>query len=164
VVGAAGGGSAGGSSGSVGAAGSGAAAPVLSRLALRPSSFATHRLRPSRGRTQGRAPGTTVRYRASQAALTTFVVRRLLAGQRIGRGPCKPLAARAKLRKGARRCTVLRRIGSFKHRAKAGVNSLRFTGRLAGRALPAGRYLLTATPSAGGLAGKTVTTRFRVQS
>ncbi len=55
------------------------------------------------------------------------------------------------------------RVGkSFTRRSSAGANSFRFTGRVGGRLLRPGRYLLVATPTTGGRRGPTMKTRFRV--
>jgi len=52
--------------------------------------------------------------------------------------------------------------GSFTQMAREGANSLRFTGRLGGRALERGAYTLVATPRSGGKSGRPVTSRFRI--
>jgi hypothetical protein len=52
--------------------------------------------------------------------------------------------------------------GSFSRTARAGGNAFRFTGRLRGRALSAGRYRLVATPRAGGRSGAPAHAGFRI--
>jgi Ca2+-binding RTX toxin-like protein len=104
--------------------------------------------------------GGRVTYRLSEAARVTFTVRRLVAGRRRGR-----LCVRASPRlRRARRCTRQLRVrGSFTHSGKVGVNSFRFTGRLRGRRLRPGRYLLVAVPTdSDGRRGAQRTARFRI--
>ena len=62
-------------------------------------------------------------------------------------------------RKGARRALK----GSFTHKGKAGANKLRFTGRLRGRKLRRGAYVLAATSKdAAGNVAKVKRLRFRI--
>ena len=108
-------------------------APVLTRLGLSRSRFAAA----GRGGSIAAKVGTTVRYRTSEAATVTFRVRR--------KGARKPLK------------------GSFAHRGKAGANSLRFTGRLRGKKLRRGSYVMSATSKdAAGNVAKVKRLRFRI--
>jgi sugar lactone lactonase YvrE len=101
--------------------------------------------------------GTTISYSDSQAATTTFTVLRGHPGvERVRRGCVKPSRAVPKI--GGRRCTRYVRVGSFIHIDRGGPNRFRFTGRMAGRALRPGRYLLQALPIFG---GRTATPRAR---
>ena len=55
------------------------------------------------------------------------------------------------------------RVGkSFTRRSSSGPNSFRFTGRVGGRVLKPGRYLLIATPTTDGRRGHAMKARFRV--
>jgi hypothetical protein len=104
-------------------------APTLTGLAVSPASFAARR-------------GTTVVYRLSEAARVRFAVERAVPGVR-SRGVCRPL--RGTPRAGAKRCTAYRVVrGSFSDVGEAGVNRLKFTGRLRGRSLAPGAYRLVA--------------------
>jgi Glycine rich protein len=141
----AGGGGGGGGAGGGGGGGGGGAAdripPVLSRLLISPFSFSTANFGPSVARV-----GTRLRYRASEAATTTFTVQRARRGVRRGRR-CVPR------RRGAlgRSCTRYVRVrGSFRHLAQAGLNRLLFSGRVGGRRLALGRYRLNAVAVDGG--------------
>jgi len=58
------------------------------------------------------------------------------------------------------RCRKPALIGSFSHRDHAGIDSLRFTGRLHGDALQPGRYLLQVTATLAGQRSTTVTASF----
>jgi hypothetical protein len=58
------------------------------------------------------------------------------------------------------RCRKPALIGTFSHRDHAGINSLRFTGRLHGDALRPGRYLLKVTATLAGQRSPAVTTSF----
>ncbi|HEX5910976.1 MAG TPA: hypothetical protein VFY44_10805 [Thermoleophilaceae bacterium] len=108
-------------------------APALTRLGLSRSRFAAA----GRGGSIAAKVGTTIRYRQSEAATVTFRVRR--------KGARKPLK------------------GSFAHRGKAGANKLRFTGRLRGKKLRRGSYVLSATSKdAAGNVAKVKRLRFRI--
>ncbi len=112
--------------------------PRLSALTLRPRTFkpATH------GPTiaPGKGAGTTISYRDTLAATTTFRVLRCTARHH--------------------RCTRLRTVGSFSRRDRSGVNRLRFTGRLHGSALATGRYVLRATATLNKTASKPISVTF----
>jgi len=58
------------------------------------------------------------------------------------------------------RCRKPTLIGTFSHRDHAGINRLRFTGRLHGHALRPGRYLLRVTATLAGQRSPAVTTSF----
>jgi hypothetical protein len=53
-------------------------------------------------------------------------------------------------------------LAGFTLTLKTGANSLRFTGRVAGKRLKAGNYQLLAVPRADGGNGRTVSTTFRI--
>ncbi len=110
----------------------------LAALRLAPSAFRAAKSGPSMMR--GSRGGARVSYTLQRAATVTFTVELLAPGVVHGKS-C--VAAR----RGAhgRRCT--RRIelaGSFTQAGAVGANSSRFSGRLSGRALPAGTYALVA--------------------
>ena len=108
-------------------------APALSRFGLSRNRFAAA----PRGGSVAAKVGTTIRYRLTEAARVTFRVRR--------RGAKRPLK------------------GSFGHNGKAGANRLRFTGRLRGRKLRRGAYVLSATSKdAAGNVAKVKRLRFRI--
>jgi hypothetical protein len=52
--------------------------------------------------------------------------------------------------------------GSFSRSGGAGTSTFHFSGRLGGRSLRAGSYVLIATPSASGLTGRAVSVRFQI--
>jgi hypothetical protein len=100
--------------------------PSLSALMLSASAF-----RPARSGASAisasEPTGTFVIYTDSQVAVADFLVERSVGGR-------------------------YRKIGGFTHTDAAGTNALRFTGRLGGRALPAGSYRLSVTAhSVGGV-------------
>ncbi len=104
--------------------------------------------------------GTVVRFRLTVASRIVLTVKRAAAGRRSGR---RCVAPSARL-KNARRCT--RRLavrGSLGRSGKAGLNRLRFSGRIGGRPLAPGRYtMLLRLPPAGGVKGAVATRNFRV--
>jgi hypothetical protein len=109
---------------------------AITTLDLRPSRFRAARRGPSTGRR-----GAEVTYTLSASTQVRFTIERVLRGRRRA-GQCRP----TKTAPGGRRCTRHVRVpGSFTHSARAGVNSFRFTGRLARTTLRPGRYTLTAT-------------------
>ncbi len=108
--------------------------------------------------------GARISYSDSQAARTTFTVRRgapgvLRAGKCV-QAPAHPHPG------GARRCMrFVHMVGSFTHADARGSNRFRFTGRLHGRPLNPGSYKLTAVLSgATGVVGVAVSTRFRMRA
>ena len=88
-----------------------------------------------------------------------FSVEVSLAGRRRA-GRCLPERL---ARRGPRCVRQVRERGHFTHTGRAGINSFRFTGRLANRALKPGNYVLVATPLApDGRSGTPQRARFRV--
>lgn len=93
--------------------------------------------------------GTTLRFTVSERAMIAVRFARAVGGRRTGSGCARPSAAN----RGGKRCT---RWVELRHRpaavdVEAGARSIQFTGRVGGRALPAGRYraTLSATDPAG---------------
>ena len=110
-------------------------APVISRLGLSPARFRAAR----RGAELAAALGTRVTVGLSEASTVTFRVSRLAPGRRVG-GRCVRPTAR---NRGARRCTrSIRLRGRIVRQLPAGSSRLHYRGRLAGRRLRLGRYLL----------------------
>ncbi len=104
--------------------------------------------------------GTTVSYSDSQSASTVFTVLRGRPGIERGKHGC----VKSPLGHGRRgkHCTRYVRIGSFVHRDSSGANRFRFTGRVSGRALRPGRYLLQALPRVAGHTAKPSVRAFRI--
>jgi hypothetical protein len=96
----------------------------LSGLRVKPGRFRSAR----RGRTIVRRGGAKVSYRLDRAAAVVFTVQR----------------------RAGRRWKRVR--GSFEHAGRAGTNTLRFSGRLAGKRLRPGRHRLVAKPKGGAAA------------
>ena len=107
-------------------------------ILLSPSTFAAALRGPSIA--QSRVPvGTRLSYRLSEVAPVTFTVQRQAAGRRVGGRCVRPTRANRR----RPRCTRYVRVrGGFVHRGRAGANSFKFTGRLAGRRLSPARYRL----------------------
>jgi hypothetical protein len=87
------------------------------------------------------------RFRLSESARVRIGIERALAGRRKGRRCVAP----GKARRGAKRCTRWRRLTTLRKQATSGPNSVRFSGKVRGRSLRAGRYraLATATDAVG---------------
>jgi hypothetical protein len=126
------------------------ATPALTHLSITPASFFT--MPAKRHKT-----GTTIAYTDSLAAQTTIVVFEQTAGVKL-HGRC----VKASKHGHGPTCVRLVRLGSFAHTDQVGRNTVRFTGRLGGRKLPPGRYVLELTPQLSGQTGNTVSLRFRV--
>ena len=139
--------------------------PSITRFALSTSGFLVA------AASSGPAPvkgGTVLRYTLSAAASVTFSIQRLVAGRVVpGRGGhgryCQPALLFVPP---ASRCTQT--IALTPHLTQAGglgANSLRFSGRLGGRALAPGSYRFTATAAdAQGRRSPAVTHAFRILS
>jgi hypothetical protein len=103
----------------------------------------------------GGRSGTTLSYTDSAAATSTFVVLRVRSGFKQA-GGCA-IGSRA-----GKRCTSLLLVGSFTYTDVAGSNQVHFSGRLGGRALPAGLYQVRVTPALNGVSGNTLKTALDV--
>ena len=125
----------------------------VSRLGISPPEFAAA----NRGGSIARTSGATISYRDSQAALTTFKVRRAVLGVFSG-GHCRALGHG----RHGRRCARYVLVGHFTHRDKAGHNSFHFTGRINRHKLSPGRYHMRAVPSAGGRLGGAAESKFTI--
>ncbi|HEY7629645.1 MAG TPA: choice-of-anchor Q domain-containing protein [Thermoleophilaceae bacterium] len=133
-------------------------APRLSRLGLKPSKLVA---------AAGRGPsltaaktGAKVSYRDSLAATTTFTVQVKRSGFRSG----KRCVAKRPSHGKAKRCTLFKSLGSFRHKDKAGKNSFHFTGRARHKALAVGRYRLQAVARKSGAKSRKALASFRIVS
>src|ERR1700733_1742503 len=100
--------------------------PRLSSLTLSASAFRAAPSGASATSASSMPTGTFIIYSDSQAATTEFVVEKRVRGR-------------------------YKQLGGFTHSDESGTNALRFTGRIAGRALASGNYRLSASAqSAGG--------------
>ncbi len=156
-------------SGCAGSAGAGGA-PALKSLRVAPSRFTAAASgastlakapRAKRGRHPKPPQGAKISYSDSAAGTVTFTVLVPARGERHG----KTCVARSRRRrKHGRACTRYRSLGSFKHADRAGANSFWFTGRVHGRRLRAGSYLLEARATyPGGARSAPVRARFAVR-
>ncbi len=109
------------------------------------------------------AHGTTVTYTDTQAATTTFSVRRVAGTGVLVHGRCvAPPRGRSVHGK---RCTRFSTLGSFSHSDAAGANRFRFTGRVRGHPLKPGSYQLVSAPTnTAGKTGAAHTSAFRIVS
>lgn len=125
------------------------------RAAPRGASFRTAAMRPKTKRGQ-KPQGSLVRFSLSAADSVQFRVDRAYDGRRSGRQCGKPSGKN----KRGKRCTYFRTLkGTQGWAGVAGPNTLWFTGRWGGKALPAGArgYRLRATPTTSGHPGPPVT-------
>ena len=125
--------------------------PQLSQLTISPAAFR------AKGAVASAAVGGTVRYRLSEPAAVAFSVERVLVGHRRGK---RCLAGPGQ----GQRCPRFRKVrGGVAATGAAGLNRVRFNGRLRGRALPPGRYRLVAIATdAAGNASQPARRPFRI--
>ena len=103
--------------------------------------------------------GAKVSYRDSQTAKTTFTVVRETSGRRQGRSCRKPSRSNGH----AKRCQLVTILASFTHTDTVGANSLHFSGRINGRMLTPGAYVLRAIAHNAAGNGKTVSAAFTIK-
>jgi len=138
-------------------------APVLQRLTVAPNAFSAARRGASTRSTRVRGSGAKVTYRAEIATTVRFTVQRVRQGRGARAGTALRCVAQTPRNRKATRCTRYVSVaGAFTQTAKAGADSFYFTGRVGGRVLAPGSYRLLATPTASGVAGRPVSTRFRI--
>jgi hypothetical protein len=137
------------------------ARPIISGLTIAPDAFyAVHSgasILPIDKKTS--KLGAKVSWRDSLTATTTFTVLTATSGRKQGKSCKKPSRAN----RHGKRCTLLTALGSFTHLDHAGANSLRFSGRLHGRALAPGSYTLRAVAHNTAGSGAAVTRTFRIK-
>ena len=121
--------------------------PALSNLSITPHAFRASQ----RGATITQNPrvGARISYRDSQASQAMFTVYRRAGTRRCSSHPHTG-------------CPRLAVAGTFRHTDKAGLNSLRFSGRIRGRALGSGDHQLNLNAKLGGQTGNTATATFRI--
>lgn len=123
--------------------------PAIRRLAVSPRAFsAVHGSRRRRGQTVA-----YISYLDTEPALTTLTILRIGCPRRS-----------ALRRRGAHRGCAPVALGSFAHGDRPGLNRIAFSGRLAGRALPAGRYRVKAVPALRGRHGRPALASFTIRS
>jgi hypothetical protein len=152
------GGSGAGGSGAGGSGGSSAAA--IGRMTISPSGFAAALTGPSTRSVSPHTHGAKVTYTLNEDAIVRFTVAWLQPGRKALHGSCvKPTRSN----RGAPNCTRLVMLrGSFTLIGRAGSNSFRFTGRLAGGKLKPRSYVLISTPIINGHAGRPASAHFRI--
>jgi hypothetical protein len=117
--------------------------PSFSRFSISPQAFAVT----FSGHRHGVHRGTTIRFTLSESASVRFGFTRRVAGRVVG----TRCVAVTRANRQRRRCVRFVGVGSFTRPARLGDNQPFFLGRLGGRALSPGWYLLTlnATDAAG---------------
>jgi len=138
------------------------AAPLDSGLALSHDSFSPASAGASIA--AKRPVGTVVTYTDSEAATSTFTVLHRLPGvKRDGR--CVAPSRRPGSHHHYVSCGRLIALGSFTHADVTGANSFEFTGRVGGRALNVGSYVLSAVPeNSAGASGAAVRVAFTIEA
>jgi hypothetical protein len=136
-----------------------AAVPGLLGLRLAPHAF--HAATRGATITVSSHVGATVSYRDTLAANTTFRVLRTEPGVRLGR-TCAKAPGTGRRAGATKRCTRLLLVGSVTHNDRAGANHFRFSGRLHGRSLSPGTYLLQATATLAAQTSRTTKAGFQI--
>jgi CSLREA domain-containing protein len=132
-----------------------AVSPALTSLALSPAKFRAQGSGPS----VAKAKGTRVSYTLSESSTVSFKVQQKRAGRKVGKRCVKP----AKKNRGKHKCKRTVTLGSFSRASAAGANRFHFTGRVKGRKLKPGAYLLVGTAKdAAGNRSTAVSKAFRV--
>jgi hypothetical protein len=132
---------------------------LITRLSLRPSTFAAAPSGPSTVRSVSeRKFGTVLSYRDSQSGITSIRVLKSVLGHRQGKSCVRGGSSKHH----GRRCFVLVAIGYFTHQDVAGSNRFRFTGRIRGHGLSTGDYVLEAVPHDAAGTGTMRSKSFRV--
>jgi hypothetical protein len=135
---------------------------IITGLLLSPNSFfpaPSGATISSTAKKHKRKYGTKIAYRDSQAATTTFTVLLETSGRKHGKTCQKPSSKN----KHGKRCTLLKKIGTFAHTDIAGANSLHFSGRIKGKKLPPGTYELMAVAHDAAGNGKPVEKSFKIE-
>jgi hypothetical protein len=120
----------------------------LGGLSIRPSAFVASAAGPSATVAASRKTattsvthaGATVRFTLTLPGSARFTVERLIVGVRTGRSCVATTATLSH----AHACTLRRTLAHFTRSGSAGVNGFHFTGRIDGRKLTPGKYVLTA--------------------
>jgi hypothetical protein len=114
-------------------------APKLSGLKVSPSRFRVGAKATAVVASKKKTPkGTKIRFRLSEAATVMLRIERPTAGRRKG----KQCVAR---RRRGKHCTIYTLRGALKRSAKAGSNTVTFSGRIGKKKLSPGSYRITAT-------------------
>ena len=115
--------------------------PVLSALRLSPPKFLAASSGAGISANARAVGGTTISYRDTQAALSTFTIAQAISGVIKGSKCVAPPRSPATGK--TRRCVGYVTLGTFSWHDKAGRNSFHFSGRFKGHKLAPGTYRLT---------------------
>jgi Domain of unknown function (DUF4394) len=116
--------------------------PALSAVSLTNRTFAVVGVRSKSRAAATRVPrGTTFRFKLSEPASVRIAFARATAGRRVGRSCLTATRAR----RGRRKCTRYVAVGSISASRSAGRGTLKFSGRIGGRALTPGSYRASLT-------------------
>ncbi|MCW3066364.1 MAG: repeat protein [Solirubrobacterales bacterium] len=124
--------------------------PVISHLVGSPSRFKAVGAKTAAKR------GTVLRFSLTEAATVKLAIVREVKGHKVG-GKCRS-------RGHGPRCTITKTVTTLAAAGARGANAVAFTGRVRGRALPAGTYrvVATATDASGNRTTHSVKTRIAV--
>ena len=134
-------------------------AGIITALTISPTAFFAAPRGASISRASKKKYGAKISYGDSQAATATFTILRPASGRRQGKSCRKPSHSN----RHGKRCTILTTIGSFTHADAAGADSLHFSGRIKGRKLARGGYMLQVLAHNLAGNGKAVSHRFTIK-
>ena len=136
-----------------------AVAALITGLRISPSAFFAAPKGATLAKASKQRYGAKISWRDSEAASTTLTLLRPIGGRRQGRSCKRP----SKRNRHGRRCTLLVALASFVHADRAGANSVHFSGRLKGRKLARGSYVLQAVPRNAAGTGARASLSFKIE-
>jgi hypothetical protein len=137
--------------------------PVVSKVTLSNPVFIPASSGPSATGAQKHPIGTTISFNLETAATVHFAVSRAGPGHKLKRHGKTTCVKASKHNRRKPPCTVYSQLnGSFALNGVAGINSIHFSGRLAGRKLKPGNYRLTITAIAAKKKGRSTSVAFRI--
>ncbi|HEY1688967.1 MAG TPA: hypothetical protein VGF95_08905 [Solirubrobacteraceae bacterium] len=128
--------------------------PVLHGLHVSPKAFAAAR------KGHHHSGGAVISYEDSEAAKTTLTVELKQSGIRHGK---RCVAAPRRRPRHAKPCKRLSKMGSIVHSDSAGKNQIAFSGKVGGKALRPGSYLIVAVARSAGGSSKALLAPFTVK-
>lgn len=137
--------------------------PVVSKVTITNSVFIPASSGPSATSARKLPIGTTIDFKLETAATVRFTVSRAGPGRKVKSHGKKKCVKPSKRNQHKPHCTFYRKLkGSFTLKGVAGTNRIHFTGRLAGKKLRPGKYVLTITATTGRKTGRPKKVAFRI--
>lgn len=132
--------------------------PTIAAVHIKPKKFKAANSGPTIAKVK---VGTTISYRLNEPAIVTFRIYAPKVGHKKKKNG-KTTCVKPAPKKGQKKCALLVLVGSFTRVSTAGLNKIKFTGRIGGKKLHPGKYVLKPTPTASVVAGNTPTVKFKI--